>query len=42
MAKDINIAITNIEEDSAVPKIAIEVTTSIIQTGSSHKGYHKG
>ena len=24
-----------------VPKVAIEVATSVIQTGTSHKGYHK-
>ena len=42
MAKDIAIAIANIEEDSAVPKIATEVATSVIQTGSSCGGYCEG
>ena len=42
MAEDIDIATANIEEDSAVSKIAIEVATSIIQTGTSYGKYHKG
>ena len=41
MAEDIDMAIANMEEDSAVPKVAIEVATSVIQTGISHRGYHK-
>ena len=36
-----NIAMANIEEDSAVPKVAIEVATSVIQTGSSRGGYRE-
>ena len=42
MVEDINIAIVNIKEDSAVPKVATEVATSVIQTGISRGGYHKG
>ena len=34
-------AIANIEEDSVVPKIAIKVAISVIQTGSSRGGYCK-
>ena len=30
MAEDIDIVIANMEEDSAVPKVAIEVATSVI------------
>ena len=30
MAEDIDIATANIEEDSVVPKVAIEVATSVI------------
>ena len=37
-----DIAMANMEEDSTVPKVAIEVATSVIQTGSSRGGYHKG
>ena len=37
-----DIATANIEEDSAVPKIATEVATSVIQTGSSRGGYREG
>jgi hypothetical protein len=35
----------SMEEDfktSIVPKVAIEVATSVIQAGTSYKGYHKG
>ena len=42
MAEDMGMATANIEEDSAVPKVATEVATSVIQTGSSYKGYCKG
>ena len=35
-------ATANIEEDSAVPKAAIDVATSVIQTGSSRGGYREG
>ena len=42
MVEDIDIAMANIEEDSAVPKIAIEVAASVIQIGSSCGGYCKG
>ena len=42
MAEDMDIATANMEEDSAVPKVATEVATSVIQTGSSHKGYREG
>ena len=36
-----DIATANLEEDSTIPKVAIEVATSIIQTGNSYKGYHE-
>jgi hypothetical protein len=35
-------ATANIEEDSAIPKVATEVATSVIQTGTSYGGYYKG
>jgi hypothetical protein len=35
-------ATASIEEDSAVPKVAIEMATSVIQTGTSRGGYYKG
>ena len=41
MAEDMDIATANMEEDSVVPKVATEVATSVIQTGSSHRGYHE-
>ena len=37
-----DIATANMEEDSAVPKVATKVATSVIQTGTSHRGYHEG
>ena len=42
VAEDMDMATANIKEDSAVPKVATEVATSVIQTGTSHGGYHKG
>ena len=39
MAEDINIVI--VEEDSAVPKVATKVATSVIQIGNSCKGYRE-
>ena len=36
-----DIATANIKKDSTVPKVAIKVAASIIQTGISHKGYHE-
>jgi hypothetical protein len=42
VAEDMDMATANIEEDSAVPKVAIEVATSVIQTGTSRRGYHEG
>ena len=35
-------AIANMEEDPVVPKVATKVATSVIQTGSSHRGYREG
>ena len=37
-----DIAIANIEEDFAVPKTATDMATSVIQTGSSYRGYREG
>ena len=42
IAEDMDVATANMEEDSIVPKVATEVATSVIQTGSSYRGYHKG
>jgi hypothetical protein len=42
VVEDIDIATVNMEENSMVPKVAIEVATSMIQTGTSYGGYHKG
>ena len=41
MVEDMDIATANIEEDSAVPKVAIKVATSVIQTRTSRGGYHE-
>jgi CO dehydrogenase/acetyl-CoA synthase delta subunit len=41
IAEDMDIATANMEEDSAVPKVATEVATSVIQTGSSRGGYRE-
>ena len=35
-------ATANMEEDSAVPKVATEVATSVIQIRISYGGYHEG
>ena len=35
-------ATANIKEDFTVPKVTTKVATSVIQTGSSCGGYHKG
>jgi hypothetical protein len=41
IAEDMDMATANMEEDSAVPKVATEVATSVIQTGSSRGGYRE-
>ena len=35
-------ATANIKEDFVVPKVAIKVVTSVIQIGTSCRGYYKG
>ena len=41
IAKGMDMATANMEEDSMVPKVATELATSVIQTGSSHRGYRE-